>query len=52
MEEESIKSKKPDNVSDNPGILPYGLLVFSFINSIVTIIFEKYIVHYTSRLYH
>ena len=24
MEEESIKSKKPDNVSDNPGILPYG----------------------------
>ena len=24
MEEETIKSKKPDNVSDNPGILPYG----------------------------
>jgi hypothetical protein len=24
VEEESIKSKKPDNVSDNPGILPYG----------------------------
>ena len=24
MEEETIKSKKPDNVSDNPGLLPYG----------------------------
>jgi len=24
VEEETIKSKKPDNVSDNPGLLPYG----------------------------
>lgn len=24
MEEETIETKKPDNVSDNPGILPYA----------------------------
>lgn len=24
MEEETIDSKKPDNVADNPGLLPYG----------------------------